>query len=332
MAFKNDAIGGESGELVRAAIHSPNYVPGVSGWTINRDGYAEFNNVNIRLDLAAGTITVGEVGGPQVVIRVSTAGAGIIEFPTGNPIESESPRIGSDSTTDQIFLHLFSGYTDGNPSDSTSELTLMSGDVNTGDNPTAFLSAYGNVGYSEVQVADDNIYLQTDLVYTSSELFVNDVSSSGNYPGRVVRGKTETASSSTPISKVSDTAIVDASITGTTLENGIAYRVDVQIRTNATVGTSAVGTQLIFWKLWDGLVGSGTQLGSTIQKCTESVGTVSSSQNFYFIFHHTGTTGTRTLRLSAIHAIGADTLQATVSSQYFMIVNRIGRPSNILEL
>lgn len=34
--------------LRRAAIQSPNYVAGVSGWTVNQDGSAEFNNLTIR--------------------------------------------------------------------------------------------------------------------------------------------------------------------------------------------------------------------------------------------------------------------------------------------
>lgn len=34
--------------LIRAAIRSPNYVVGTSGWTVNLDGSAEFNNVTIR--------------------------------------------------------------------------------------------------------------------------------------------------------------------------------------------------------------------------------------------------------------------------------------------
>lgn len=34
--------------LRRPAIQSPNYVHGVSGWTVNADGSAEFNNLQIR--------------------------------------------------------------------------------------------------------------------------------------------------------------------------------------------------------------------------------------------------------------------------------------------
>jgi hypothetical protein len=44
--FTNPLVAGTT--LIRTAIHSPNYVQGVSGWTINKDGSAEFNNVTVR--------------------------------------------------------------------------------------------------------------------------------------------------------------------------------------------------------------------------------------------------------------------------------------------
>lgn len=46
MPFQNGVVGGTT--LVRPSIHSANYVAGVSGWSINYDGSAEFNNVVVR--------------------------------------------------------------------------------------------------------------------------------------------------------------------------------------------------------------------------------------------------------------------------------------------
>lgn len=45
--FENNIINALNA-LIRAAIHSPNFVTGVSGWSINKDGSAEFNNLTIR--------------------------------------------------------------------------------------------------------------------------------------------------------------------------------------------------------------------------------------------------------------------------------------------
>lgn len=61
MAFSNPITGGQ-GALVRPAIKSPNYVPGVTGWTINRDGSAEFNDVVIRGELESVNYVPGVSG------------------------------------------------------------------------------------------------------------------------------------------------------------------------------------------------------------------------------------------------------------------------------
>jgi hypothetical protein len=43
--------------LVRSAIQSPNYVTTISGWTINQDGSAEFNNILVRGDFMTSSPT-----------------------------------------------------------------------------------------------------------------------------------------------------------------------------------------------------------------------------------------------------------------------------------
>jgi hypothetical protein len=45
--FNNPIIGG-GGALVYPSIHSPGYVEGESGWTVDQNGSAEFNNLSIR--------------------------------------------------------------------------------------------------------------------------------------------------------------------------------------------------------------------------------------------------------------------------------------------
>lgn len=61
MGFKEVVAGGIY--LVRAALRSPNYVQATSGWTVNYDGSAEFNNVTVR-----GTIVVGNANGQNITI------------------------------------------------------------------------------------------------------------------------------------------------------------------------------------------------------------------------------------------------------------------------
>lgn len=50
MAWSNPIVGGGN-TLIRQSIHSPDYVAGVSGWSINKDGSAEFNDVVVRGEL-----------------------------------------------------------------------------------------------------------------------------------------------------------------------------------------------------------------------------------------------------------------------------------------
>lgn len=59
--FANAVVGGMS-KLIRAAIQSPNFLTGVSGWTINKDGTAEFNNLSIRGTVAMVPIAQGTLG------------------------------------------------------------------------------------------------------------------------------------------------------------------------------------------------------------------------------------------------------------------------------
>jgi hypothetical protein len=80
LTFTNPIVGGTT--LLRPAVRSPGYVQGVSGWTINQDGTAEFNDVTIR---------GGEIIGGTSLLYSS--------FPPalGNLIGSDSAGGGTDS-------------------------------------------------------------------------------------------------------------------------------------------------------------------------------------------------------------------------------------------
>lgn len=73
--FNNSVVGGQ-GTLVRESIHSPDYVPGVSGWTINRDGSAEFNGVTFRGTLHSENPATGQtidIEAGRIIIDQATA-------------------------------------------------------------------------------------------------------------------------------------------------------------------------------------------------------------------------------------------------------------------
>lgn len=66
MGFRNSVVRGI--RLVREAIQSPNYDPGVEGWTINKDGTSEFGSATIR-----GTVVAGPLTGSHIIIEPSVA-------------------------------------------------------------------------------------------------------------------------------------------------------------------------------------------------------------------------------------------------------------------
>jgi hypothetical protein len=61
MGFANAVIGGASA-LIRQAIKSPNYAAGVTGWSVNKDGSAEFNSITFRGTLAGTNFIINSSG------------------------------------------------------------------------------------------------------------------------------------------------------------------------------------------------------------------------------------------------------------------------------
>lgn len=97
IGFQSSVLAGTV--LVRSAIQSPNYVPSVSGWTINQDGSAEFNDVQVRGDLIVngandGFIAIQNDGG-QATIYLQP------EDPTGTQLPAQvfAKNIGTGGAT-----------------------------------------------------------------------------------------------------------------------------------------------------------------------------------------------------------------------------------------
>lgn len=103
-----DPIAAGDGSLIYPAIKSPNYVTGVSGWTIDRDGDVEFNDAVIRGTVEAGSNTVRLNSNGIAVIGTNEQydvnknagflarhnpddGTQIQVFPTGVYVTSENP-------------------------------------------------------------------------------------------------------------------------------------------------------------------------------------------------------------------------------------------------
>lgn len=331
MAFNNPLVGGEGGELIRDSIKSPDFVTGVSGWIIRRDGSAEFNNVDIRLDLTTGSITVGPDTGPQVTIEVGPDG-GRVQFPVNRPYSNDAnpPEIYGDFTdgTEQVILSLVSGFTDSNAG--SANLDLISTEEDTDANAGVILGAYGGTSYSDLYMTDNYVYFDTPEFQVANEVIVSTDNPDDNFPIRVIAGRVNAGTNTVTLTGA-DAEITNTASTNAYLVNGVAYSVDVQIQTRQSVGTSAAGTQRFDWKLWETTVGT-TQLDNTIETWNKSVGNNLATEQFSFLFNYAGTTGSYTLRLSCADGGGADTLQVQSNTRYFMIVKRLGDPAKILGL
>jgi hypothetical protein len=88
--FSNPIAGG-GGALIRPSIHSPDFVAGSAGWSINKDGTAEFNGITVR-----GTIILGN-GTTNTIILDDTRNAIFVYDNTGALVESVAPSPGTDS-------------------------------------------------------------------------------------------------------------------------------------------------------------------------------------------------------------------------------------------
>lgn len=85
--FNNPIIGG-AGALVYPSIHSPGFIHSVTGWTINKDGSAEFQNLQIRGTFAGNDFILNNAGfflyqgapGPGTLILAAASGPGKDQF------------------------------------------------------------------------------------------------------------------------------------------------------------------------------------------------------------------------------------------------------------
>lgn len=132
MPFGNEVVGGTT--LVRPAIRSANYVPGVSGWSINRDGSVEF---------ATGTFR-----GPVIIIDPVTGDVLASIGATGNGAFQNLSVIGDILLGDVSLLDFIVGGAQG----------LMSQVRLSGALPTPGLAVYANTAWIEWQASAGRLY------------------------------------------------------------------------------------------------------------------------------------------------------------------------------
>lgn len=140
--FSNPLIAGD-GTLLVDAIKSPNYVPAVSGWTVNEDGSAAFNNVTMR---------------------------GSLEARNGNAVIALRPAIPSLTVNPNDTIYAHGGITTSDSAGLRAELVLTGPEATLGAGPTISLLS-GLTGTAEV----GTIGLTADTVTVNGNLTVSGV-------------------------------------------------------------------------------------------------------------------------------------------------------------
>lgn len=338
MTFANPIVGGNT--LIREAIQSPNYVVGTSGWTINRDGSAEFNDVTVRGGFQIGTgpsppsaYIRGEIlaGVPTISIYDGTHAVpariqgfdlgdhGGLVLDTGDvAIETAGMAIGG-----SIAEVLYQSFA---PSGETALVH-----VGPPFGAAIKLRATGG-GANDLEFGLDQLSTTPDTapgrLYTYGELKLNDLNPDTNYPTRTVDGRANPATLVTTIG-VADTLVVNALVSGCYLQDGFAYRATVHIdSTNANVGGR------LEWKLWDGTVGASGQLGGTNRRWSDNTaaGANLAGTVLIFVWRQVGT-GSGTLSLSAIKTlVTAGAATAATNNAYSILIEQIGDANAIAGL
>ena len=118
MGFANDILGGAAA-LIRAAIKSPNFVHGSTGWSVNKDGSAEFNSGTFRANIVGGAVYIYDPA-----ITLGDLIASITDATTGPEGETTIKGITSYVTFagDKLTVSL-NGLLNGNPGLSVTDQT-----------------------------------------------------------------------------------------------------------------------------------------------------------------------------------------------------------------
>lgn len=157
MVFTNSILAGET--LVRDAIKSEGYVAGSSGWSINRDGTAEFNDVTSRGEVIVGdtaTKYISITNAPQPIIKLGTP---------SNAEETLPASIDELATGFSSSLFLSSPERNSNGLDAT--ITLAADDA-----PSTSIVLNANNAYLNadlVRLGQNNTDKHLDLLYNAGD-------------------------------------------------------------------------------------------------------------------------------------------------------------------
>lgn len=203
--FGNSVVAGTN--LVREAINSPNYVAGSAGWSVNKNGSAEFNNVTVRGDFEVVSPTGSHVdihlNGNIAQIDIAggrNSDPTVESFSYDGAIYADIGDFGTSSYADLIIAS--PGYFPANdasivltsqPYDGSGTSQIQMGN-NSNPNPTALCRIWldGNVYNRYVTDAGNGLYVGTGSSSNSAgalatETVVLTIPATTYYAGRAYR-------------------------------------------------------------------------------------------------------------------------------------------------
>lgn len=185
MSFSNPIVGGTT--LIRPAIHSPDFVTGVSGWSINKDGSAEFNDVVIRGGSVVGGTSLYYNGTPAAgtLIMSISANAGVDEFgnsyPAGVTVFATTGTVNIDMADAEILWESNSGASIAIIAGAATVTETFTPPPQSGGTVTYDGGAIGTTISSELGANTPSVFIQSPR--TTGQTAVSSIMLDGASPG-----------------------------------------------------------------------------------------------------------------------------------------------------
>lgn len=207
------------GSLVFPAIKSPNYIAGVTGWKISRDGTVDFASGTFR-----GDILINGSNGSYVHIYANGAQAEIdLNPPTSGTATFAPGMIRATSTGNTPLVEIIGAY-------QTSPVLGGAGQINLGADPILNQTA-GYLLAQQVVIGDASLGSTLDI-QSPSVLFGPDSTDNG-------RGVVSYIGSTTDSAAIGATETVVLTCPSTTYRAGRCYRVSIGGRVSVSAGPNA---------------------------------------------------------------------------------------------
>lgn len=308
MQFDDPLVAGAT--LVRLAIQSADYVPGVSGWRIARNGDVEFNSGNFRGDVvvtaADGTrVTILASNGSEINFRPPTAFFNEFADKSGSITSS----VASDGTT-ALYAYL------------VLKSPVVDDTTRVGSNLYMFSEPEPGQVHSQMRYRNSLARIEGDLrVYEGDLLIDRDIIGVGPDKGQLGRGIVEVVSSSAATGAIGTTETVVLTSTNRIWREDYAYRIDLN-----GVFTTSVGSSRPLWRVRKGATAAGAVIGGESGIETPTINGSNTTLNMVSYFKVGSSPVTTPLSVTIVSAAGYTTTWQATRGRH-MVITALGPAS-----